>query len=61
MCHCQNKERSRILPVLALYWVNGGRSLSEIVKQVELETGVRAPEYIAGYFEILAELGVIEW
>jgi hypothetical protein len=49
------------LPVLALYWANGGRSLSEIVKQVELETGVRAPEYIADYFEILAELGVIEW
>jgi aminopeptidase YwaD len=57
----QHKEHSGILPVLALYWATGGRSLAEIVKQVELETGVRAPEYIADYFEILAELGVIEW
>jgi len=56
-----HKELPRILPVLALFWANGGRSLAEIARQVELETGVSAPEYIADYFEILAKLEAIEW
>lgn len=54
-------ELPRVVPTIALYWADGQRTLSEIVDRVELETGVRVPEYIAGYFEILAELGTIEW
>jgi hypothetical protein len=53
------KELPLILPTLALYWADGHRDLAGIIDQVEFETGIRAPEYIAGYFEILAELGVI--
>lgn len=56
-----HKELPRILPVLALFWANGERSLAEIARQVEFETGVWAPDYISDYFEILAELGAIEW
>jgi aminopeptidase YwaD len=48
-----------ILPTLALYWANGQRDLGEIVSLVELETGLWAPEYIDGYFDILIELGMI--
>ncbi len=56
-----HKENPRILPTIALYWADGQRTLAEIVNQVELETGVRAPAYIAGYFEMLAELDVLDW
>jgi aminopeptidase YwaD len=56
-----HKEYPRILPTIALYWADGRRTLAQIVSQTELETGVRAPEYISDYFEILAELGTIEW
>lgn len=56
-----HKDLPRILPTLALYWVNGQRTLAEIVERVELETGVRAPEYMVGYLEVLAELNAIEW
>jgi aminopeptidase YwaD len=54
-------ELPDILPTLALYWADGKRDLAEIVRRVELECGVRAPEYITGYFEILADMGTIEW
>ncbi len=51
----------RILPVVALYWADGQRTLSDIVNLVELETGQRAAAYLAEYFEILAQLQVIQW
>jgi hypothetical protein len=35
--------------------------LSDIVNLVELETGQRAAAYLAEYFEILAQLQVIQW
>ncbi len=50
-----------VLPTLALYWADGKRNLAEIVRRVELECGVRAPEYITNYFEILAEMEMVEW
>jgi hypothetical protein len=56
-----HKELPRILPTLALYWANGRRTVAEIVDRVELETGVRAPDYIADYFDVLAELDAIAW
>jgi hypothetical protein len=56
-----HKEHPRILPTIALYWADGRRTLAQIVNQTELETGVRAPDYISDYFEILAELGAIAW
>jgi hypothetical protein len=56
-----HKEIPRIVPTIALFWADGQRTLAEIVNQVELETGIHAPEYISGYFAILAELGTIKW
>jgi len=56
-----HKELPRILPTLALYWANGQRTVAEIIDRVELETGVRAPDYIADYFGILADLEAIAW
>ncbi len=35
--------------------------MNEIVKMVELESGVRAPDYIVGYFDILNDLDMIAW
>lgn len=55
----KHPEVPTILPTLALYWANGQRDLGEIVRLVELETGLWAPEYIDGYFDILIELGVV--
>jgi hypothetical protein len=57
----QYKQLPRILPTLALFWADGQRSMAEIIDCVELETGVRAPDYITDYFDLLAELGTIEW
>jgi aminopeptidase YwaD len=57
----RHKELPRILPTLSLYWVDGQRTVAEIVDRVELETGVRAPDLIADYFDILAELEAIAW
>lgn len=54
-----HKDLPRVLPSLALFWADGQRTLVEIATQVELETGVRAPQYIADYFEILSDLGMI--
>ena len=56
-----HKDLPRIVPTIALYWADGQRTLAEIVNLVELETGARAAAYLAGYFEILAELGAVEW
>lgn len=56
-----HQELPRILPTLALYWADGKRTVAEIVNQVHLETEIHAPKYITGYFEILAELGMIDW
>jgi hypothetical protein len=55
------KELPRILSTIALYWVNGERTLGEIIELVELETGICASDYIAAYFEVLADLDGVEW
>jgi aminopeptidase YwaD len=55
------QDLPRVLLALALYWSDGRRTLSEIVHRVALETGVRAPQAIAEYYQILAELGAINW
>jgi aminopeptidase YwaD len=57
----QKKHRGipTILPTLALFWADGQRDLGEIASLVELETGLWAPDYVAGYFEILTELDMV--
>ncbi|MGB3717278.1 MAG: DUF4910 domain-containing protein [Candidatus Promineifilaceae bacterium] len=44
---------------LAEYWTDGRRSGLEIVDLVELESGIRDPELIVTYFEMLHKLGLV--
>ncbi len=45
---------------IALYWANGVRTLAEILDLTELETDVRDPDGLLGYFQLLAQLGLVE-
>lgn len=61
--HKISKEYRRfryVLPVLALYWADGKRSLGEIFRLIELETGLSAPEYLLEYFRFLEKMGLVE-
>ncbi|MBS7638783.1 hypothetical protein KEJ49_07915, partial [Candidatus Bathyarchaeota archaeon] len=53
-------RESRILGILALYWTDGRRSLSEIADLVELETGKRDINYLLEYFGFLEKMGLIQ-
>jgi len=58
-----NKEQGNkryILPVLALYWADGRRSLAEILKLVELESGLEAKDFLVEYFRFLEKTGFVE-
>lgn len=48
------------LPVLAEYWADGRRGAAEIVDLIEMETGIRDPELIVRWFELLAKVGLME-
>ncbi len=54
------KDRSPILPTLALYWADGKRTLAEIIDLVELESGQRAEEFLVKHFELLEKMGLVE-
>jgi len=56
----EHKDTYRILPVVALYWCNGGRNLLEISNLVEDEIGMRDVKLLVRYFEILKRLGLVE-
>lgn len=56
----KEKPARRRLGVYAVYWADGKRTLADIVEKVELETGLRDPEYIERYFRLLARLGLVE-
>ena len=53
-------KTSRTLPVLAEYWADGKRNLSEIGSLVRQETGQEATELMVEYFGALAELNLVE-
>lgn len=40
------------------YWADGQRSLAEICRLTELETGLRSDAWALGYFQLLARLGL---
>ena len=44
---------------LAEYWTDGRRSGLEIVDLVELEAGIRDPELIVTYFQLLHKVGLV--
>ena len=53
------KEAMRVVPVLALYWADGKRTLLEIAQRVELEMGRREVSLLMEYFELLSRMGLI--
>jgi hypothetical protein len=46
---------------LAEYWTDGRRSGLEIVDLVELESGIRDPQLIITYFQLLHKIGLVEF
>lgn len=57
-----HKEHSeaRGAATLALYWVDGKRSLLDISRLVELETGRTDLEFLKGYFKLLKKMKLVE-
>ncbi len=56
----EHDKAPRVLPVVALFWTDGKRTLSQIAELVELETGHRDTELLVQYFEFLAQVKLIE-
>jgi hypothetical protein len=52
-------EHWRLLRALAEYWVDGQRSLAEIARLVELESGQAIGPAIETYFNLLAKAGMM--
>jgi hypothetical protein len=48
------------VPVSALYWCDGKRSLSEVVRLTELEMGPQQFDFV-GYFKFLEKHGYVEF
>jgi len=46
---------------IAVYWADGKRSLLDISRLVEMEAGATDLEYLAGYFELLRKLKLLEY
>jgi hypothetical protein len=46
---------------IAVYWADGKRSLLDISRLVEMEAGSTDLEYLAGYFELLRKLKLLEY
>jgi len=55
----KDRPAAWVLPVVALYWADGQRTLAEIIDLVELETGQRDVELVVRYFEALARLELL--
>ena len=55
----KDRPAAWVLPVVALYWADGQRTLAEIMDLVELETGQRDAELVVRYFEALARLELL--
>jgi len=56
----EHKEAPRAMPVVALYWADGERTLAQIADLVELEIGHRDTEFLVRYFELLDLAELIE-
>lgn len=54
-----HQRAAQVLPVQALYWVDGRRNLLDVADLAEQETGLRDTELLVRYFELLAELKLI--
>lgn len=56
----EHDKAPRVLSIVALFWTDGQRTLSQIAELVELETGHRDTELLVRYFEFLAQVKLIE-
>ena len=54
-----HERAAELLPVHALYWVDGRRTLLDVADLVEQEVGLRDTEFLIRYFDLLAELKLI--
>ncbi len=57
----QRQSAYRVVPILALYWADGARSLAEIAQRVRLETG-RAEDAasLVEFFALLEKMGLVD-
>jgi hypothetical protein len=56
----RKEKRAGLMEVLALYWVDGRRSLREISALLAAEMGAANPEFLKSYFEMLEEAGIVK-
>ena len=49
-----------MMQTLALYWVDGKRSIAEISRLVAAEVGYTNPEFLKFYFQLLEDVGAVE-
>ena len=48
------------VPITALYWCDGERSLAEVIRLTRLELGPSSFDYV-GYFQFLKERGYVDF
>ncbi len=53
-------NKRHLLPVLALYWADGHRTLGEIARLVELETGLPVRDFVAEFFQFMEKMGFVK-
>lgn len=58
--HKEHREAPRVLPIVALYWADGLRTVSQIADLVELEIGHRDTEFLVRSFQLLHQADLIE-
>lgn len=56
----QHKKQAGLVEPRLLYWSDGCRTLAEVERLVELETGVRDTPYALRYLKLLARAGFLE-
>ncbi len=57
----EHKDVNRTIGTLAMYWTDGQRSLREISRLVELESGGTDLKYLVGHFRFLEKMGLVEF
>lgn len=55
-----HERAAQLLPVRALYWVDGRRTLLDVADLVEQETGVRDTDFLVHYFALLFDLKLVK-
>jgi hypothetical protein len=57
----KNNRKGMAFTAQLVYWMDGHRTLAEVADCLELETGFRDYEFVAGYARLLEELGFLAW